>query len=615
MSVRIFIICCLALLGACATKADRPVSPPRLQSEYVTMRDSVDLAVDVWTPASAELEKVPAIILFTRYWRARDVGSTNPGDDVNFERAVKFSAAGYALVMVDVRGSGASFGERRAEFSPEEIQDLGEVVEWIAAQPWSNGRVAAMGSSYLGNTAELAAIHGGLAFRAAVPRFSDYDLYRYAVFPGGVPNTVLLNAWASIVASLDSNEKCAYGPDTCGEGRGGGVKPVTGSENQLDMAVLAHEKNLDVSTLLDTLTFIDDSASADSDPKVTLSSVSPSALKGDLDKAGVPMQFWVSWYDAATADGALSRYMTSKAPMQLIIGPWNHGATVDANPYTPFDVDYVGPSVSDQYGKIFEFLDPLMKGDTGSEVKSRIDYFTVGANKWQVTDTWPPAGVQNISLYAGLESTLATSVGAAGKDTYTVDYSIISAPKNRWTTQLGEPVDYSAWTSDGKLSFTSAPLKSEVEITGQPVVELWLESSAPDGALHVYLEDVAEDGKATYLTEGVFRLQHRKVSAGSPDFHVFGPFHSFKRADAAPMPEGAPENVAFNLLPISATLARGHRIRVSVAGADASAFGRIPAIGDAPVYGLHYGGVTPTRIDLPVMTPAAFEFEAADVGE
>jgi len=238
----------------------------------------------------------------------------------------------------------------------------------------------------------------------------------------------------------------------------------------------------------------------------------------------------------------------------------------------------------------------------------------VGANEWRRTDVWPPSQVAVVSLFAAKNHTMQLQSPRGvdtGLDTYEVDFTASSGTKNRWTTQLGEPVDYSQWNLGNRLSYTSPPLATPLEITGNPVIELWVSSSTNDGAVHVYLEDVDENGHAIYLTEGVFRLIHRATSTADPGFRVFGPFHTFKRADMQYMPVGTAERVAFQLFPISVVVAAGHRIRLSIAGADASAFSRIPANGEAPVYDIHYGGSNPTRIELPVMTPISFVTDAA----
>lgn len=79
----------------------------------------------------------------TRYWRARGLVDAPLDRDSNFDEAERWNAAGYALVLVDGRGSGASFGTRRFELAEDEVRDYGEVADWIVAQPWSNGRVGA----------------------------------------------------------------------------------------------------------------------------------------------------------------------------------------------------------------------------------------------------------------------------------------------------------------------------------------------------------------------------------------------------------------------------------------------------------------------------------------
>ncbi len=152
-------------------------------SQYVDMRDGTRIAVEIWLPeALPEGARIPALAWFTRYWRTRvnDEAMPEPATK-SFAQCV--NEAGYALVAVDVRGSGASFGCRKVEYPEAEVEDSGEVVQWLARQPWSNGRVAAEGISYLGNTAELAAVYAPQALKAAVPRFTDFDYYSQILYP------------------------------------------------------------------------------------------------------------------------------------------------------------------------------------------------------------------------------------------------------------------------------------------------------------------------------------------------------------------------------------------------------------------------------------------------
>jgi putative CocE/NonD family hydrolase len=129
------------------------------------------------------------------------------------------------------------------------------------------------------------------------------------------------------------------------------------------------------------------------------------------------------------------------------------------------------------------------------------------------------------------------------------------------------------------LTYTTAPLEEDLEVTGHPVVTLYMSSTREDGAVFVYLEDVAPDGRVRYIGEGQLRLIHRKVSEEEPPFVTVGPYHSYLEADAKPMIPGEVVEVTFSLHPTSVLFPRGHRIRIAIGGADADTFARIPAEG------------------------------------
>jgi putative CocE/NonD family hydrolase len=117
-----------------------------------------------------------------------------------------------------------------------------------------------------------------------------------------------------------------------------------------------------------------------------------------------------------------------------------------------------------------------------------------------------------------------------------------------------------------------------------------------------YLEDVAPDGRVTYLGEGQLRALHRAVSEAAPPYPVIGPYHTFHRADGAPLVPGTPTELTFALHPLSVRLEAGHRLRVAVAGADSDTFARIPAEGPLELE-VHHGGAYPSRIALPIGSP------------
>lgn len=164
-----------------------------------------------------------------------------------------------------------------------------------------------------------------------------------------------------------------------------------------------------------------------------------------------------------------------------------------------------------------------------------------------------------------------------------MDFTASSGTQTRWHTQLGGgDVVYPDRAAEDKklLIYTSAPLEADLEITGSPVLALEMASTASDGAIHAYLEDVSPEGRVTYIDEGIFRVIHRKeADPKSLPYEPLGPAHSFVRADAEPLTPGRPATIRFSMFPTSVLLRRGHSIRIALAGADASLFQRIPAEG------------------------------------
>src|SRR5690606_5719669 len=119
-----------------------------------TMPDGTRIAAEIWLPeATTAGADLPTLISFTRYWRA---SAYDLPQNEKSELFAGLNQAGYAVVVVDARGSGASFGSRGTEFSVCETRDFRHVIDWVAEQAWSNGRVATIGVSYSGNTAEHA---------------------------------------------------------------------------------------------------------------------------------------------------------------------------------------------------------------------------------------------------------------------------------------------------------------------------------------------------------------------------------------------------------------------------------------------------------------------------
>ena len=607
------------MLGWTARLPDETRTPAgymQNQSLYLTMRDGVKIAIDLWLPENlAVAQKIPTILRSTRYDRA----TQNTFVDrllwqfgqrsayANYAGSRLSTDAGYAVVIVDARGSGASFGTRPIEWSDEEVADLGQVIDWISAQPWSNGRVGTSGYSYDGNTAEYAAVPNRPALRAVAPKFSDFDPLLFLAMPGGVLNSWFIEKWNAANLALDANDLC-----TASESTGWsclmtkllapGVKPVDSDRDGslLAQAVQGH-KTTDLYALLQSISYRDERWDASGND---IARISPYGdRRAAIEASGVPMYVRVSWLDAATTDGALSRYLTFSNPQQLIIGAWSHGGGYNADPFLPPDTP-TDPSIPEQNKQQVAFFDKFLKAEGSGSPERSISYYTLGEGRWKTTPSWPPAGFSAKQWYFGPDHTLTDQApaAAAGSDSYTVDFTASTGEGNRWRTQMGgEPVVYPDRTAADKqlLTYTSGPMSADTEITGSPIITLYVASTATDGAFYAYLEDVAPDGRVTYITEGILRAIQRKVSTGQPPYAQLGVYHSYLRSDSEPLVPGQVTSIRFNLFATSVLIRKGHAIRIALAGADASEFIRIPAEG-TPVLTYYRTAVYPSSITLPI---------------
>lgn len=551
-----------------------------VSSRYLTMRDGTQIAVELFLPRHLTTgDKVPAVVEFTRYWR---------NFETNFitEIDTNYSKKGFAHVTVDVRGSGASEGVWDF-YSPREIGDYKEVIDWVVSQPWSDGNIAVSGLSYIGGAAIHAAALGHPAVKALSPMFSSWDIYNDTVLPGGLYNHGYFKGWGDLcnLADLGSVDYFDYviGKDKIGFVKSfvRGLKPVDSDTDRSFLQETMEKrvgKNLDFYPATKNVVFRDEPFPV-SYGTTSLAEISGYSSLEAIEKSGTAIFMWEGWYDASNAYSALRSFNTLSNDYTLVIGPWGHGLINDVNQYAPDDR---GPIVQPEeaYKELASFYNSVFFGGTGHQGKT-LRYYTVGKDIWQTTDQWPPKDVTNQDWYFGENHNLSKNRPAAGgNDSYTVDFSTQTVEDNRYFLSYTDKVYGDQAEMDTKrLVYTSEPLAQGMEITGTPVISLYLKSTHEDGALFVYLEDVDEKGKVTYITEGAFRMIHRKISEPSGFDPAGGVEHSFEKKDAAPLIPGETTEVTFNLNPISAYIQEGHRIRIAIAGHDGSAFEKIPASG------------------------------------
>lgn len=577
----------------------------RLQSVYVPVADGVRLAVDVWLPVerTAAGGAVGTVMRVTRYYRAEAAQEPGPEADTNAAAGNLFNRAGFALVVVDARGTGASFGTRTGELGEREIKDYAELIDWVAAQPWSNGRVGVYGTSYEGQAAELIAGLGHAHLVAVAALFSPHDPYRELFYPGGCGTGGRFARWmyeSQLQDGVDGAlarlaevtgqpaETIALPPP---------VKPVDGPDGPalLDAAIGEHQSNADVHALMGRVPFRDDRVDG-----LDWEATAPAAYGSAIVSSGVPMLVRAGWLDGGFAAGALARFVTQASHQQVEIGPWGHGGgsfadtlrpetprpetlrpeTLRPETPRPSGADGHDPlSAESQDRRLVEFFAAFLERNGRPGGPSTLTFATLGTGGWQAVTSWPPEGIATQRWYLGPMAGLTPEAGPAGTVTHRVDVTASTGATNRWLAMdLGRAPGYPGreHADHSLLTFTSEPLPADVHVLGFPVVTMRLATSGTDGAVYVYLEVVHPDGDVAYLTEGSLRFLHRSTTGPAEPTRLGVP-RTFARSDALRVVPGNSMDLTVQLLPVSAVVPAGHRIRVALTGHDASCFTRYGA--------------------------------------
>jgi putative CocE/NonD family hydrolase len=652
-----------------------------MHSYYLRMRDSVPIAVDVYLPNGAQGEKYPTILHQTRYWRSIELKwpykwfKKNPiGPLGDFMRPI--ISCGYAVVVIDSRGSGASGGVQPHPWSNKEVEDMTEIVDHIIAQPWSNGTVGAAGASYSGTTSEFLLTRRHPAVKAVVNMYSLFDVYLDNAFPNGMHNQWFTREWGLANDALDANTLPAHAAKARRFIRGvlpvkAGLDGCSGRKVLNDMIVL-HRANKNVHEGALTLTFRDERPA--NGAAETADQFSPHMRWRDEDASGAAVYSWSGWYDGHYQNAAVKRHLTlTGSNNRLILGPWEHGGRWNCGHTNP------GPSGHDHIGEVLRFFDYHLKGmPTGIEKDEPVHYFTMVQERWKSSPTWPPSATRQRQLYLAADRTavwdnarhtyehlterlrvcgdsmnLLNGMGmkklllyAQGGgtinaesqqmlnsyrrletergevlaelkrlapahrdlrdlndvfDTYRADTAASTGVSTRFESVAGRlktPYLYTDRNSRDSLLITydTAPLDSDMVITGHVQVQLYVGSSTSDAQIIVYLEDVAPDGKVHYITEGNMRALHRKTANETP-YRQMEPKHSFLTADGLLMQKGEVAELTFAMLPTSYMVRSGHRLRLAISGADAEHYRNMTS--DTPTYRIYRSFAHPSRISIP----------------
>jgi putative CocE/NonD family hydrolase len=517
-------------------------------------RDGVTLRGDIYRPNSPD--KFPVILMRTPY--DKSVGwAVAP--------APRIVARGYVLIIQDVRGRYRSEGEWYP-FRHEQADGY-DSVEWAASLPYSNGKVGMMGASYVGATQMLAAIStpphlAGIAPNVTASNYHDGWTYQSGAFEQWFDqNWTTQLARNTLDRLIDENTDARVGAPTL---------PLVNypvfnfgqlpAEAQLTAAIAPYYK--------------DWLAHPDYDDYWKQWSI-----EENFAKIAVPALQVGGWYDIFSI-GTLRNYIGVKA----------HGATEAARNQQHLlmqigghagfgrrigDVDFGPHALENPYTDvILDWYDYLFKGAHNQfSTDKPVKIFVMGANEYRQEDDWPPPQVHyvNYFLHSGGKANSLRGDGflstAAPKSEAPDSY--IYDPGNAVPTiggplccaqELMEPGprdQRSVENRDDVLIYSMGPLGEDVEVTGPIKMTLFVKSSAVDTDFTGKLVDVAPDGFAEDVAEGILRLRYRD-----------------SQEHALLMNPGETYRISVDLWSTSNVFLRGHTLRLEVASSNFPRFDR-----------------------------------------
>ncbi|WP_145979155.1 CocE/NonD family hydrolase [Gemmatimonas phototrophica] len=523
-----------ALLSACHAV------PAVVTHQGIMAADSVRIAADVILPPVVPDGGVPVVFIQTRYWRSFHLrgGTRNNTVPMGPREAIveKLVTAGFAVVVTDVRGTGASGGEWPWPWSEGEVRDMGPVIDWIVAQRWSNGAVGATGVSYEGTTALLAAGAGRPALRAVLARELEWNLVDEIIAPGNVRNVGFVSSWSRSVDALDHGRFPELFPRLARLGIRG-VQPIDDDSTGVLLTSLQQRRPpTDVAGSVVAVRRGSDRFGRSGPPA---DSLGPAGHAAALAATSAVVGIWGSWWDGATADAVL-RAVEQMPIREAVIGPWAHEGTSNASPLRRDDSER---ATVDLDAVVAFFRRHLV--ERNAPAVPRMSWYVAGTEAWTSAERWPVTAPR--TLYLVGEQLVSTAAASAPRS-LTVDFSASTGKNTRWTTGLARPVD-APDRSDarGVISWQSAALEAPLSVFGAPEFVCRVALDAPEAALHVYVESVDRSGRVRLLTEGV-----QRIGAGQATVRI---------------------------RPVAFELPAGWSLRLSVAGADAPSFERVPAAG------------------------------------
>ena len=562
----------------------------------IPMSDGTILRADLTLPADASGtaidKRLPVVVTITAYNKSAQGQSGLAGADPSY-----LVDRGYAQLTVDARGTGSSQGTWCA-FCTREDKDAGEVMTWTHRQPWSDGRTAMTGPSYMGIDQIFAASHRPAGLKAIFPQVPMADAYRDVVASGGQLDVGFIPLWLGLVTATGvippaytaSDPSSALGVLADHLTTGGTftlpllLGAMAGQDTGYDGAFYRQRSPINVVGKVDVPTFL---------------------VSGEYDlfQRGTPLLF--------------ENLQRRGVPVKMVIGPWTH---LQASAGTGLDGAGYGTLQQLQ----LRWFDHYVKGlpDPGLGDIAPVTYYELGSGKWRHTRQWVGRDRQAVSYRLSGSSTTGTTNGRLTRGAATPGSSAVypipvsglcTRSTDQWTA--GAPGEIpvanpcftdNQWNDRSGVVFQSAPLKKALRFQGPINARLYVSSDTGDGMLSVAVEDVSPDGSVSRLTGGWQVISLRRLDRTRSrylDGQLVQPWHPFTKASQHPLASGQVAPVDVEVFPTGAAIEPGHRLRLAVQAYDVPHL--LPTLPGAPgtltVMTIHDSKAYPSRVTLPAV--------------
>jgi putative CocE/NonD family hydrolase len=555
----------------------------------VPMRDGKRMAADIYRPKDAT-KKYPIIFSRTPYnFNFWDVRLGAPRDMTTILEAVK---RGYAYVVMNERGR--FFSEGNYDILGAPVSDGDDAIRWLTAQPWSNQKLGAIGCS---STAEwqpaVAALNNpnfttmiAQGFGAGIGRVGPY--YEQGNWYRGGAVQMLFIAW---LYNQQNQVRPMFSPSATQEEliRASKAFDLSPQLPPVDWSkALRHLPVMDIFKTIDGPRgiFADEMPVPTGGAMIRRTPNDPAWYRGGLwhdnMKVNIPAFWFMSWYDVSTAPNiAAYNHIRKTADKNIadqqyaVIAPVLHCSYTRATENTVVGERSMGDARLDYNALTYGWFDYFLKGEKNDILKMpKVRYFTMGSNKWQTADSFPPAGAKPVTFYLSSNGK-ANTLNGDGALTLTPPESdqpdsFEYDPMNPVPSYGGNVCCTGNAITGGSfdqrkmeerpdiLVYSTEPLKEGIELTGSIEVTLYVSSDAKDTDFTVKLIDVDAEGRAWNLDETIQRMRYR---------------NGYDKP-LAWMEPGKVYPVKFQPMMTSNYFAPGHRIRIEISSSNFPRFDR-----------------------------------------